>query len=268
MKDYYKILGLESDATGDAVRQRFKELAFEYHPDVSQNKNADEIFIGIYEAYDILIDPRKRANYDILYNKYIENNNIQIPNEESVISDIRNVSGSVREEARKKAKAKYIDFIKDHDCYFKADQKAGGIPFMYNMHKTTGISGGTGPMGSIKSRTVSIPVPRSKKAYTIHRIGFIVKTMFLIIGVLSLRSGFLQDQGLIFKILISLSIILTGGFVTLLIYHFNKTKSKFFYAKKYFLVSKYRKKGYSRGFHPMMSTTPAGLVAYLFRLIF
>ena len=268
MKDYYKILGLESDATSDSIRQRFKELAFEYHPDVSQNKNAGEIFIGIYEAYHILSDPEKRANYDMLYNKYIENNNTLIPNEESVISDIRNVSGSAREEARQKAKAKYMDFIKDHDCFFKAGQKADGVPFMYNMHRTTGISGGVGPMGSIKSRTVSIPVPRSKKAHVIHRIGFIIKAVFFIFAVLALRPGFLPDQGLIFNILISLSIILTGGFVTFLIYHFNKTKSKFFYAKEYFLVSKYKKNGYSRGFHPMMSTTPAGLAAYLLRLIF
>jgi len=149
-----------------------------------------------------------------------------------------------------------------------AGQKADGIPFMYNMHKTTGISGGIGPMGSIKSRSVSIPVPRSKKAQTIHMIGFIIKSSFFIIAVLTLKPGFLPDQGWIFKILISLTIIMTGGFVTLLIYHFRKTKSKFFYSKKYFLVSKYKKNGYSRGFHPMMSTTPAGLVAYLFRLIF
>ena len=186
----------------------------------------------------------------------------------SVISDIRIVSGSAREEARKKAKEKYMDLIKDHDCFFMAGQKADGIPFMYNMHKTTGISGGVGPMGSIKSRSVSIPVPRSKKAQTIHLIGFIVKAMFFIIALLALQPGFLPDQGLILKILISLSIIMTGGLVIHLYYHFTKTKSKFFYAKEYFLVSKYKKNGYSRGFHPMMSTTPAGLVAYLIRLIF
>ena len=242
MKDYYKILGLESDATGDDVRQRFKELAFEYHPDVSQHKNADEIFIGIYEAYHILSDPEKRANYDMLYNKYIENNNTQIPNEESVISDIRNVSGSAREEARKKAKAKYMDFIKDHDCFFKADQKADGVPFMYNMHKTTGISGGVGPMGSIKSRTVSIPVPRSKKAHFIHRIGFLVKVLFCVLAALVFRPAFFHDHGFILKIIVSLSIIMTGGLVTISLYYFTNTKSKFFHAKDYFLVRKYKKK--------------------------
>lgn len=268
MKDYYKILGLESDATIDDVKQRFKELAFEYHPDVSRDKNAGEIFIGIYEAYHILCDPEKRVNYDRLYTKYIESNNTQIPDEEAVISDIRNISGSAREEAKKKAKEKYMDLIRDHDCFFRAGQKADGIPFMYNMHKTTGISGGVGPMGSIKSRSVSIPVPRSKKAYTIHMIGFFVKALFFIIALLALKPGFLHDQGWIFKILISLTLIMTGGFVTILIYHFTKTKSKFFYSKKYFLVIKYKKNGFSRGFHPMMSTTPAGLVAYLIRLIF
>lgn len=268
MKDYYKILGLDSDATDDSIKQRFKELAFENHPDVSQKKDAGEIFIGIYEAYHILSDPQKRENYDKLYRKYIKNTDTQIPNEEYVISDIRNMSGSAREEARKKAKARYMDFIKDHDCFFIAGQKADGTPFTYNMHRTTGISGGVGPMGSIKSRSVSIPVPRSKKAHMMHRIGFIIKGVFFIIALLALRPDFLPDQGLIFKILISLSMILTGGSVTFLIYHFNKTRSKFFHAKEYFLVRKYQKIGYTRGIHPMISTTPAGLIVYLFRLIF
>jgi hypothetical protein len=214
MKDYYKFLGIKSDATTDSVKQRFRELAFENHPDVSD------------------------------------------------------VSASAMEDARQKAKSKYMDFIKDYDCFFKKGQKADGIPFTYNMHKTTGISGGAGPMGSIKSRAVRIPIPRSRRAQMIHRTGFLIKAGFFIIAFLSLKADLIPVQGWILKLMISFSITLTGGLLVLLVYHLNSTKSKFFHAKKYFLVSKYRSKGFARGFHPIITTTPAGLIAYLLRLIF
>jgi curved DNA-binding protein CbpA len=268
MKDYYKILGLKSDATTDSVKQRFRELAFENHPDVSDKTDANEIFMGIYEAYHVLNNPDRRANYDMLYSKFIENKNTLIPNEENVVSYIRDLSYSAREDARQKAKSKYMDFIKDYDCFFKTGEKADGIPFNYNMHKTTGISGGTGPMGSIKSRSVRIPIPRSRRALLIHRAGFLIKACFFIIAVLSLNADFIPDQGWILKLMISFSIISTGGLVVLIVYHLNSTKSKFFHAKNYFLVSKYRSKGFTRGFHPILSTTPAGLLAYLLRLVF
>lgn len=61
MKDYYKILGLTRDASPDRIRQRFRELAFENHPDVSENKDAGEIFVEIYEAYHILSQPDKKS---------------------------------------------------------------------------------------------------------------------------------------------------------------------------------------------------------------
>jgi hypothetical protein len=267
LKDYYKILGLTRDSSVESIKQRFKELAFENHPDVCNKKNATEIFIEIYEAYHILSNPDKRSNYDLLHDKYIKNVKTHIPNEEYVKTDIQNVSNSAREYAQRKAKVKYKDFIKDLDCFFITGLKADGIPFTYNMHKIMGISGGVGPMGSVKSKTVSIPIPRSKKALMIHRIGFMIKGVFFIVAIIALRLNLLPDKGLFSKILIPTAIILTGGLATLLTYHFNKTKSKFYHAKKYFLVIKYKKNGYKRGPHPMISSTPIGLIAYLFRLI-
>jgi hypothetical protein len=268
MKDYYQILGLTKDSSLDAIKHRFKELAFENHPDVSDNKNANEIFIEIYEAYHVLSDPDKKSNYDLLYDKYINNDKTHIPNEEYLKTDIQNVSNSAREKAKQKAKVKYKDFIKDLDCFFITGLKANGTPFYYNMHKTIGISGGVGPMGSIKSKMVSIPIPRSKKALFIHRIGFLIKVVFFIIAFGILKLDLLSDQGLIIKILIPIAILLTGGLITLLIYHLNGTRSKFFYVNKHSLVKKYKMNGYKRGFHPMISTTPIGLLAYIFRLIF
>lgn len=268
MKDYYKILGLTRDSSVESIRQRFKELAFENHPDVCDKKNANEIFIEVYEAYHILSSPDKRANYDLLYDKYITNVKTQIPNEEYVQADISKDSNSARDIAQQKAKIKYKDFIKDLDCFFTAGLKANGTPFYYNMHKNIGISGGAGPMGSIKSKTVSIPIPRSKWAHKIHRIGFLIKVAFFAFAVIALELNIYQDLGLISKILITTGIIIIGGVITHLFYHFTSTKSKFIHAKKYFLVKNYKKNGYIRGFHPMISTTPIGLIVYLFRLIF
>jgi len=268
MKDYYKILGLTRDDSPDSIKQRFKELAFENHPDVSEHKNANEIFIEIYEAYHILSYPDKRINYDLLYDKYINNVKTQIPNEEFIKTDIRNDSNSARESAQQKVKVKYKDFIKDLDCFFTVDRKADGIPFYFNMHKSTGIYGGVGPMGSIKSKVVSIPIPRSKKALMFHRIGSLIKVMFFVFAFIALRLDLFQNQMWLSKILISIGIILFGGLITQLTYHFNKTKSKFFHANKYSLVKKYKNNGYKRGFSPMISTTPIGFIVFLLRLIF
>lgn len=268
MKDYYKILGLTRNATSDLIKQKFRELAFENHPDISENKNANDVFIEIYEAYHILIQPDKRINYDLLYDNHFNNAKTQIPNEEHVKTDIQNVSYSAREKAKQKAKVKYKDFIKDLDCFFISRLKADGTPYSYSMHKNIGISGGVGPMGSIKSRIINIPIPRSKKAQLVHQIGFLIKGLFFVLAIIAFKLDLLSNYTLIIKTLISTSVVMIGGLVTMIVYHLIEVKSKFFYAKKYSLVKKYKSKGYKRGFHPMISTTPVGLFAYLFRLIF
>jgi len=268
MKDYYKILGLNKDDLPDTIKQRFKELAFENHPDVSDKINAAGIFIEIYEAYHILSNPEKRGRYDLLYSKYIDKTGTLIQDEENVQNDIRNLSGKARENGQQKARIRYRDFIKDLDCHFTAGLKADGTPYSFNMHKTTGISGGVGPMGSIKARVVSIPVPRSKKAHKVHLIGFLIKVVFFGLAIGILRLEILTGQGLITKILVFISIITTGGIAVHITYHFTATRSKFLSAKNYILVKKYRKNGFKRGFNPMFSTTPVGAISYLFRLIF
>jgi hypothetical protein len=268
MKDYYKILGLTREASTDVIKQKFKELAFENHPDVSDKKNAGEIFIEIYEAYHILSDPDRKARYDMLHDKYYYNIRTHIPNEAILKNDILNTSSSLREKAQKKAKVTYRDFMKEMDCFFKKGERADGKPFSYGMHKNIGISGGTGPMGSIKSRTVRIPIPRSKKAYIIHRVGFLVKLTFFILGIAVLRFDLIPSADLYSRMLILPASIIIGSLITYSIYHSTKTKSKFFHASRFFLVKKYKKNGYRRGSHPMVSTTPVGLIIYILRVIF
>ncbi len=63
-RDYYEILGLPKTASVDEIKQAFRKLARQYHPDVSQDPNAEEKFKEINEAYGVLSDPDKRARYD------------------------------------------------------------------------------------------------------------------------------------------------------------------------------------------------------------
>lgn len=63
-KDYYSILGIGRDAQEDDIKKAYRTLAKKYHPDVSKEPNAEEKFKEVQEAYDVLSDPQKKANYD------------------------------------------------------------------------------------------------------------------------------------------------------------------------------------------------------------
>jgi len=70
-KDYYKILGVDRNATEAEIKSAFRKLALQYHPDRNPgNKAAEEKFKEINEAYEVLSDPQKRARYDQLGDSY------------------------------------------------------------------------------------------------------------------------------------------------------------------------------------------------------
>lgn len=65
MADFYKTLGLERTASDDDIKQSYRRLAMQYHPDKNAgSKESEEKFKEISEAYDVLRDPQKRAAYD------------------------------------------------------------------------------------------------------------------------------------------------------------------------------------------------------------
>lgn len=72
-KDYYKIMGLNQDATEKDIKLAYRRLARKYHPDISKEENAEERFKEMGEAYEVLKDPAKRAEYD-QYLKYRSTN--------------------------------------------------------------------------------------------------------------------------------------------------------------------------------------------------
>jgi len=62
--DYYEVLSVARDASADDIKKAFRRKARETHPDVNDTHDAEEVFKGINEAYEVLSDPEKRARYD------------------------------------------------------------------------------------------------------------------------------------------------------------------------------------------------------------
>ncbi len=64
--DYYETLGVKKDASTEEIKRAYKKLARKHHPDVNKDnqKEAEKKFKEISEAYEVLADPQKRANYD------------------------------------------------------------------------------------------------------------------------------------------------------------------------------------------------------------
>jgi molecular chaperone DnaJ len=64
-RDYYEVLGVHRNASDTEIKKTYRKLALQYHPDKNPgNKESEEMFKEISEAYEVLSDSQKRAQYD------------------------------------------------------------------------------------------------------------------------------------------------------------------------------------------------------------
>ena len=64
-RDYYEVLGISKGASEDEIKKAYKKMARKYHPDLNPgDKEAEEKFKEVNEAYEVLSDADKKARYD------------------------------------------------------------------------------------------------------------------------------------------------------------------------------------------------------------
>ncbi len=63
-KDFYGTLGVDKNASADEIKSAYRKLAKKYHPDMNKEPGAEQKFKDINEAYEVLGDENKRAQYD------------------------------------------------------------------------------------------------------------------------------------------------------------------------------------------------------------
>ncbi|MBI1919114.1 DnaJ domain-containing protein, partial [Candidatus Microgenomates bacterium] len=63
-RDYYETLGVSKSASADEIKRAYRKLALQYHPDKNKTKEAEGKFKEVTQAYEVLSDSQKKAQYD------------------------------------------------------------------------------------------------------------------------------------------------------------------------------------------------------------
>lgn len=99
-RDYYKVLGVLKDAPIDQVKTSYRKLALKHHPDRNKSKDAEAKFKEISEAYAVLYDDSKRAEYDRfghegIQGRYSSEDILRSANFDEIFSDMGVGGGSI-----------------------------------------------------------------------------------------------------------------------------------------------------------------------------
>jgi len=96
-KSYYEILGVNKDASAEAIKKAYRKQAMKYHPDRNQGDNAAEAkFKEAAEAYEVLSDLQKRQIYDAYGKEGLRNSGYSGPgNNEDIFSHINDMFGDI-----------------------------------------------------------------------------------------------------------------------------------------------------------------------------
>ncbi len=306
-KDYYKILSVSRNSSQEEIKKAFRKLAQIYHPDKNEgNKEAEEFFKLIHDAYEILSHAEKRKKYDsgLQFDLYREEKNIphyfKVAVDKTTIklNEELRIEFTYTGEGRFFLKPSFDDFfitgspfvsfskirligievkettlayiiapveegaltigsatiriqnkmyrtepvniqVMPNECHYSQNKKSDGKPFQYRMIYES-ISGSE-KNRAMKNVSHIVLIPRSHYAETYHRIGFSMKIIFLLWGLLlALRI----DQ----NVFIGMSAgLLFGGITCNLLYLIAKVKPKFRHSKQYHAVRNYLSKGYQSG---------------------
>ena len=116
-KDYYKILDISQNATGEEIKKAFREQAIKWHPDRNQGTDTTLRMQEINEAYLILKDNEARIRYDIEYNKFkqYQENQKRTTNEKAKEEN----QNKNQEQKQTKSEYEYSDFKVDDDLLEK-----------------------------------------------------------------------------------------------------------------------------------------------------
>lgn len=107
-KDYYKILQLESSkVTTDQIKNAYRDMAKKYHPDVNEgNKNAEERFKDLTEAYRILSNPTSKRKYDRIWNSNVGKKKKANKEQDAKFTDFFNIFFGTQDEQKSSGKSK------------------------------------------------------------------------------------------------------------------------------------------------------------------
>ncbi len=125
MNNYYDILGVSSSATFVEIKSKYRELSLKLHPDKIKTSLSDEMMKKINEAYDVLSNPEKRAqydqNHDIFEQKTTQNKQKQAPKSaKSVwISQLKEIGKGLQ-----KLLLQYLEFQKTNHSNQKREEQS------------------------------------------------------------------------------------------------------------------------------------------------